>query len=315
MKGIKAFELPAELQQELKAAKKIEWITLIYLSSVVIVMYLTMGSSQAMKTAWLEDLLSIIPSISFLIATKINTRPPDDKFRYGYHRVFSIAFLIGASALLGMGVFMVYDSIISLIKLEHPTIGSRMFFGHQVWMGWIMIAALVYSSIPAMILGFKKLPKARKLHNKILYTDAEAQKADYMTAFAAIVGIIGVGFGLWWADAAAALFIAISVVWDGIKYISAAVKDLMDRYPVTLEKQQKDPLVEEIHQLVLSWDWVKDAKVRFREDGQVYLGEIAVIPVKEINIELLEKSYKILDEYHWKINDVTIAPVKKLPNW
>lgn len=172
MKGIKSFELPPELQKELHSAKKIEWITVFYLISVVIVMYLTMGSSQAMKTAWLEDLLSLIPSIVFLIATKINTKPPDDKFRYGYHRVFTIAFLIGASALLAMGLFMVYDSSISLFKAEHPTIGSRLFFGKQIWMGWVMIVALLYSAIPAMILGFKKLPKAKKLHNKILYTDA-----------------------------------------------------------------------------------------------------------------------------------------------
>lgn len=315
MKGIKAFELPADLKKELRAAKKIEWLTLFYLSSVVVVMYLSMGSSQAMKTAWLEDLLSIIPSISFLIATRINTRQPDDKFPYGYHRVFSIAFLVGASALLAMGIFMVYDSAMSLIKLEHPTIGNRMIFGQQVWMGWIMIAALLYSSFPAMLLGRKKLPKAKKLHNKILYTDAEAQKADYMTALAAILGIIGVGAGLWWADSLAALFISISVVHDGFKYISAAIKDLMDRSPVTLEKQKKDPLVGEIRDLVLSWDWVDDARVRFREDGQVYLGEIAVVPKREIDLDILEKSYKILDEYHWKINDVTIAPVKKLPNW
>lgn len=315
MKGIKSFELPPDLQKELKSAIKIEWITVFYLITVVVVMYITMGSSQAMKTAWLEDLLSLVPSIVFLVATKINTKSPNDKFRYGYHRVFTIAFLIGASALLAMGLFMVYDSSISLFKREHPTIGNGVFFGKQIWLGWIMILTLLYSAIPAMILGFKKLPKAKKLHNKILYTDAEAQKADYMTAFAAIVGILGVGAGIWWADAAAALFISISVTRDGFKHISTAIKDLMDRYPVTLEKQEKDPLIEEIHDLVLSWEWVEDCKIRLRENGQVLLGEIAVIPKYQIDVEQLEKSYKELSDYHWKINDVTIAPVKKLPNW
>lgn len=315
MKGIKSFELPPELQKELHSAIKIEWITVFYLLSVVVVMYLTMGSSQAMKTAWLEDMLSLIPSIVFLIATKINTKSPDDKFRYGYHRVFTIAFLIGASALLAMGLFMVYDSSMSLFKAEHPTIGNKVFFGKQIWMGWVMIVALLYSAIPAMILGFKKLPKAKKLHNKILYTDAEAQKADYMTAFAAIIGILGVGAGIWWADAAAALFISFSVARDGFKHISTAIEDLMDRYPVTLKKQKKDPLIDEIHKLVLSWDWVEDCKIRFRENGQVLLGEIAVIPKHQIDVDQLEKSYKELSDYHWKINDVVIAPVKELPNW
>lgn len=315
MKGIKAFALPSDLKEDLKTAKKIEWITLFYLISVVIIMYLTMGSSQAMKTAYLEDVLSLVPSIAFLIATKINTKSPDDKFRYGYHRVFTIAFLIGASALLAMGLFMVYDSSMSLLKAEHPTIGNKIFFGYQVWMGWVMIVALLYSAIPAMILGFKKLPLAKKLHNKVLYTDAEAQKADYMTALAAIVGIIGVGAGIWWADSAAALFISISVTKDGFKYISTAIKDLMDRYPVTLEKQEKHPLVEEIHQLVLSWEWVEDCRIRLRENGQVLLGEIAVIPKHQIDVDIIEASYKKITEHHWKINDITITPVRELPNW
>ncbi|MCM4155519.1 cation diffusion facilitator family transporter [Gramella sp. AN32] len=315
MKGIASFELPEELKKVLKEAIRLEWITIFYLLSVIVVMFLTMGSSQAMKTAWLEDLLSLIPSISFLIATRINKKPPDEKFRYGYHRVYSIAFLVGASALLGMGLFMIYDSSMSLIKLEHPSIGNKTFFGKQVWMGWVMILALVYSSIPAMILGFKKLPKAKKLHNKILYTDAEAQKADYMTAFAAMAGIIGIGAGLWWADSAAALFIALSVVKDGFKYISTAVKDLMDRYPVTLKKQKKDPLIDEIEDLVLGLDWVEDAKIRFRENGQVYVGEVAIIPKGKLIIENLEKVNVMLLNYHWKINDVSIIPVKELPSW
>lgn len=315
MKGIKAFELPPDLERELQAAKKMEWITVFYLTSVVVIMYLAMGSSQAMKTAWLEDLLSLVPSIAFLIATRINTKPPDDKFRYGYHRVFSIAFLIGAAGLLGMGIFLVYDSSISLFMAEHPTIGNRLFFGKQIWLGWIMIAALLYSSVPAMIIGFKKLPMAKKLHNKTLYTDAEAQKADYMTAFAGIIGVLAVGAGIWWADAVAALFISFSITYNGFKYFSEAVEDLMDRYPVTLGEQKEDPLVEEVKQLVLSWDWVQDARVRFREDGQVYLGEIAVIPKNAVDLDELEKSYKILSAYHWKINDVSIAPVKKLPDW
>ncbi|WP_300435340.1 cation diffusion facilitator family transporter [Christiangramia sp.] len=315
MKGIKSFELPAELRKELHSAIKLEWLTLFYLISVVLAMYLTMGTSQAMKTAWLEDLLSIVPSIVFLIATKINTKSPNEKFRYGYHRVFTIAFLIGATALLGMGLFLVFDSSMSLFKAEHPTINNKILFGHQIWMGWIMILALLYSSIPAMIIGIKKLPKATKLHNKVLYIDAEAQKADYMTAFAAILGILGVGAGLWWADAAAALFISFSVTKDGFKHISTAIKDLMDRYPVSLKEQQKDPLIDDIHQLVSSWEWVEDCRIRFRENGQVLIGEIAVIPKGQVDVEQLEKSYQELMEYHWKINDVTIAPVKELPNW
>ena len=67
MKGNYTFELPERLRVKLSKAVRLEWITLGYLITVVIAMYLVMGSSQAMKSAWLEDVLSLIPSLVFLI--------------------------------------------------------------------------------------------------------------------------------------------------------------------------------------------------------------------------------------------------------
>lgn len=315
MKVIHDFELPVDLRKALKRAKKLEWITLFYLISVVVVMYFSLGSSQAMKTAWLEDVLSIVPSVAFLISSKINSKAPNKKFPYGYHRVFSISFLTGAVALLGMGLFLVYDSSMALISTDHPTIGSRIFFGYEVWMGWVMILALLYSAIPAMVLGMKKIPLAEDLHNKLLYTDASAQKADYMTAGAAILGILGVGAGIWWADAAAALFISFSVLNDGFKHVKTASFDLMDRYPQRLKTKDEDEIILKVQETASSWPWVKEARVRFREAGQVYFGQVAVVPKGEIDLDEIAQGYEELRSLHWKIHDFTIDPVRKLPPW
>lgn len=310
---VEAFELPERLQEKLNKAKKLEWVTIIYLATVVVLMYLVMGSSQAMKTAWLEDALSMIPAISFLIASRIYNKKPTEKFQYGFHRVFSIAFLTGSIALFGMGLFLLVDSAITLIKAEHPTIGTIVLFGHQIWMGWIMIAVLVYSSLPAMYLGYKKLPLAKKLHNKILYTDANAQKADYMTGFAAMLGILGLGIGWWWADASAALFISFSVLKDGYTNLKDAVEDLMDRKPLQIKADKPDKLVEKTENFVKTWDWVKDAKVRFREEGQVYFGDVQVIIKPGTDVpKSIEEGLKKLQAFHWKIYDVTLMPVQEL---
>lgn len=206
-------ELTPERQKEFDKAVKLEWITVAYMISVTFVMAATMQSSQAMKAAWLEDVLSILPAISFLIAKRFYNRPANPQFPFGYHRVYTIAFQTGALALFGIGLFVLYDSATALVKAERPTIGTVTIMGKQVWHGWLMILALLYSAVPAMILGHKKLPLAKKLHNKLLFTDAHTQKADWLTALAAIVGIIGVGFGIWWADAVAACFISVNIVW------------------------------------------------------------------------------------------------------
>ncbi|MDC8001979.1 cation diffusion facilitator family transporter [Aequorivita todarodis] len=313
---VEPFELPENLKEKLTKAKKMEWITILYLVTVVILMYLVMGSSQAMKTAWLEDALSMVPAISFLIASRIYNKKPTQKFQYGFHRVFSIAFLTGSIALFGMGLFLLVDSAITLIKAEHPTIGTIVLFGHQIWMGWIMIAALVYSSLPAMYLGYKKLPLAKKLHNKILFTDANAQKADYMTGFAAMAGILGIGMGWWWADASAALFISFSVLKDGYTNLKDAVEDLMDRKPLHIKDDEPDELVDKVENFIKSWDWVEDAKVRFREEGQVYFGDVQLIVKPGTNVsKAIEEGLEKLYEFHWKIYDVTLMPVEQIKDY
>ncbi|MCP9236135.1 cation diffusion facilitator family transporter [Lewinella sp. JB7] len=308
-----AFELPADLQPRMQRAKRLEWITVAYLISVVGLMYLVMGSSQAMKTAWLEDILGLFPAISFLVAARHYDRPPSASFPYGYHRVYSIAFLTGAVALFAMGAFLLIDAGISLMRAERPTIGSTVVFGQQVWSGWLMILTLLYSALPSVVLGRAKLPLARELHNKILFTDADTQKADYRTAFAAIAGIVGVGMGYWWADSAAAVLISFSVLKDGYGNLKEAVQDLMDRYPQKVEEDRRDPLIGEVHALVASWPWVEESRVRFREDGQVYFGEILVVPRR--NDKLLQDiaaGRASVRKLHWKLHDVTIMPVPNL---
>jgi len=314
MKELDKFEFPEELKPDFEKAKRLEWITIAYLISTALTVYLTMGNSQAMKTAWFEDVLSLTPSISFLIASRIFMKSPNNEFPYGYHRVVSIAFLCSALALFSVGGFLVIDSIITLVKQEHATIGTVVLFGHQIWLGYLMIAAMLYSTYPAMLLGKKKLPLAKKLHEKNLFTDANMNKADWMTATASIFGIIGIGLGWWWADSVAALVIAADIVHDGYKNLRQAVLDLMDQVPKTVDNQQTDPLIDEIKATLAKQDWIKDFNIRLREEGHIYLGEGFVIPAQEENLtQLIENTSHAVEKLNWRIQEFLIVPVKDLP--
>src|SRR5690606_30321614 len=63
-------ELPEHLQSALRRARRLEWFTLAFVASAVVLVYLVMGGSQAMKAAWLEDMLSLIPPIAFLVGAR-----------------------------------------------------------------------------------------------------------------------------------------------------------------------------------------------------------------------------------------------------
>ena len=93
-------ELPAEEQEALRRAKRLEWATLGFLAVAIPVVFLVMGNSQAMRTAWAEDLLSLAPPIAFLVAVRIVSKPPSRAYPYGLHRAVGIGHLVAALALL-----------------------------------------------------------------------------------------------------------------------------------------------------------------------------------------------------------------------
>lgn len=308
----RAQKLPPELQPLFKKSTLLEWLTIFYLLSVAILMYITLGTSQAMKVAWLEDIFSIVPAISFLVAARFYDRKPTGRFPYGYHRAYTIAHQLGSFALLGIGLFVFYDSAKGLLSADRPTIGSTFIFGQQLWMGWIMIAVLLWSAIPAMILGRVKLPLAYKLHNKILYTDANTQKADWETALAAIAGVIGIGFGIWWADGVAACFISVSIIVDGAKRLWSAMADMLDEVPTHIDKEELHPLIDKVHSAVNNMLWVSEARIRMRESGAMFLTEIWIIPADtERMMERIEDTIAELKRLDWKIKDIVVMPVRQ----
>ena len=313
MRATARFELPPERQALFRRAVRLEWMTILFFASAVALLYLTLGSSQAMKAAWVEDILAFVPPAAFLIAARVRDRAPTERYPYGYHRAVSIGYLWASLALLVLGVLILWDSVTKLIRLEHPPIGLVEPFGQPVWLGWLMIAALAYTVGPAVILGRMKLPLARALRDKILYADAEMNRADWMTATAAILGIVGIYFGLWWADGVAASVISVDIVRDGLRNTREAMALLMDKHPTVVDASRSDPLPARVRTALLALPWVKDAAVRFREEGHVMYGDILVVPKDDRRlVQRLEEAGEYVRGLDWKIHDVVIMPVRSL---
>lgn len=306
---MKDTELPPEKQAALRKANRLEWVTLAYQVSVVIVIYATAGSSQAMKATWIEDLLGLIPPLAFLIATRIRYRKPTRMFPYGYHRAISIGFLCASLALLLLGLYVVYDSAIRMISFEHPSIGIVQPFGEPIWLGWLMLVALTWGVVPPMIIGRLKLPVARELHDKILYSDAEMQRANWLTAGAAMLGVLGIRFGFWWADAVAAIVIGFDITRDGIKTTRQAVSDLMDARPKSVDGDRSEGVPTRVENELRSLPWVKDVRVRMREEGHVFYGDAVVIVGDAENlVKRIEEATERVMALDWRIYDFMISP-------
>ena len=310
MRPLHAFRYPPDLRVVVARARRLEWWTLAYLLSAVALLYLVMGGSQAMRAAWLEDLLSLLPPIAFLLASHVAERPPSERFAFGFHRAVSIAHLAAGLALLGMGGFILFDSVMTLVRAEHPTIGSMTIFGRVIWSGWLMLPVLAWSAGPAVLLGRRKIPLAETLDNKVLRADADMNKADWLTATAAMAGVLGVGIGWWWADAVAAGIIALDVLWDGVRNTQGAVFDLMDQHPVTVSRGDHDPAIARLQAYFDELAWVARAQLRLREEGDLLLGEAFVTPHDPDAPGLVRKAARAAGEARdldWKIYELTVV--------
>ncbi len=306
--------LPPRQQETLRRAIRLEWITLAFLAGAVTLVGLVLGNSQAMKAAWIEDLLSLAPPIAFLVAVRIVRRAPRPSWPYGYHRSIGVGHLVAAVALSTMGTFLIIDSGLVLITAEHPTIGTVQLFGQVFWLGWLMIAAMVITGVPPVILGHLKMKLARDLHDKVLYADADMNKADWMTALGSIIGVTGIGLGLWWLDAVAALFIAVTILSDGIKNTKAAVTDLMDARAATFDDARPHPVIDEINDYLRGLDWVAEAGARVRDEGHVFHAEAFVVPRSgRLDLADLEAARTGCVDLDWRLQDVVVVPVDELP--
>jgi cation diffusion facilitator family transporter len=306
-------EISPEQEEAWNKAVRLEVISAIYWASAIVLLYFTLGQSQAMKAAWVEDILGLFPPIAFLIAARFRHKPPDRRFPWGYHRTITVAYLVSTAALLALGLFLLIDSTVKLLEGTHPPIGMVEIFEWQVWLGWLMIGALLYSGIPPIILGRLKRPLADELHGKVLFADAKMNIADWLTASAALVGVIGIGFGVWWADAVAAIAISIDILHDGVKYLRQSIADLMDDSPRTYDEEAPHPLIAKVRKEVAETPWVKEGAVRLREEGHMLTGEVLVVP--ENSQQLLARVEALTDrlrELDWQMKDIVVAPVREI---
>ncbi|WP_426324397.1 cation diffusion facilitator family transporter [Microbacterium sp. E-13] len=315
MKTMGRTDLPAAQQKALRSAIRWEWFTIGYSIVTIALIALVVGGSQAMKTAWIEDMLSLIPQISFLIALLFIRRRPTRAFPFGHHRVMGVGHLVAGVALLAVGGDLAYEAISSLVRADHPSIGTVYVFGHTIWLGWFMVAVMTVTVIGPFFYGHAKAKLAPTLHNKVLYADADMAKADWTSTVASIVGVLGVGVGLWWLDGAAALFISVGIVWDGWRNSRGAVRDLIDQRARTEDDARPHPLIARIGNRALEFPWVRDAAVRMRDMGQVFHVEVFAVPQGgDLSVAELEETRDAIMRLDWKVQDVVVIPVATLPD-
>lgn len=298
--------LPDELRPAMHAAIRLEYWNLFWTATIIAVMGLVLGQSQTMKTAWVEDTLGVVPPIMFLIAAHLELNGKRSrKFPFGFERVNGLGFFVAAVALTAVGLLLLYNAAIALATQEHASVGSIVLLGHDFWLGWLMIAAQIYSLVPPMLIGRKELPLAETLNDKLLHTDALMNKANWLTGAAGLAGIIGLGLGWWWADSLAAAIISLDVISDGVKALRSSTAELIDGAPRALSSPKlSDDALELEQRLQVEFP---EATIRLRETGRLIRAEIhGVHPPEEKRHP--RHYWSRQEERSWRLAQVGFVP-------
>jgi len=296
--------VPAELHEPMRRAVRLEWWNIGFTISIVIVMGLVLGNSQTMKTAWVEDTLGLIPPIVFLVAIRFERKGAARDFPFGFARVHSLAFLIAAVALALVGAMLLWDSVSTLAAREHATVASIHIFGRDLWLGWLMLGAQLYSIVPPLIIGRLEMPLARTMQDEVLFTDSKMNKANWQTGAAGLAGVIGLGLGWWWADSVAAAFISIGIIADGWRALRIATAELVDGVPRALGGIGPDP---EARLLMAKLErQYPGAVIRLRETGRYIHAEVCgVDPDFRQNLRAL---WPGAPERSWRLAQLAFVP-------
>jgi divalent metal cation (Fe/Co/Zn/Cd) transporter len=134
--------------------------------------------------------------------------------------------------------------------------------------------------------------------------------ADWQSTGAAAVGIVGLAAGVWWLDAAAAIFIAVSVIGDGVRNTRRTAGGLLDRMPTEMGSDHVVDLVGAVEAHAQRVSWSQDVEVRLREEGTLYAGEVFVGAEGQVGIDQLDELTHELRRLDWRLQEIVVVPVK-----
>jgi cation diffusion facilitator family transporter len=169
-----------------------------------------------------HSLIDFGATVMTYIAVRISGRPADEKHHYGHGKVEAVSALAETALLFLLALVVVYEA------------GRRLFFNeHGEIEASIWAFAVIGVSIVVDFFRARALQKtAEATSSQALEADALHFSSDLWSSLAVLVGLVGVYFQMPWADALAALVVAVLVFKIGWGLARKTIDTLTDRAPI-----------------------------------------------------------------------------------
>ena len=211
------------------------------------------GSAGLLGDA-LHNLSDVSTSAVVFVGFRVSKKPASASHPYGYERAEDIA---------GLGVAMVIWASAAFAGLV--SVHKLLVHGHTTHLGLGMSAAAVGIAGNQIVARYK-LRVGLRIQSATLLADAKHSWLDALSSAGALLGLVGVAFGLRWADGLAGLVVTGFILHVGYEVTSDLVGHLMDGV---------DPdLLAAAERAALEIPGVQHAHVRARWMGRSLLVEV-----------------------------------------
>lgn len=168
-----------------------------------------------------HSLIDLGATVMTYAAVRVSGRPADEEHHYGHGKIESVSALGETALLFLLSGVVIWEAIKRLIEHEeHVVVASAWAFG-------VILVSIVVDFFRARALT----RTAEKTRSQALEADALHFSSDLWASLAVLVGLVGVRFGLPWADSAAALTVAVLVCFAGWRLGRRTVDTLTDTAP------------------------------------------------------------------------------------
>lgn len=168
-----------------------------------------------------HSLIDLGATIMTYVAVRISGKPADDEHHYGHGKIESLSALAETALLFLLSGLVIWEATKRIIEHEAHIVEVT------VWAFVVIGASVVIDYFRARALS----QTAKETSSHALEADALHFSSDLWSSLAVIAGLIGVHFGIAWADSAAALVVAVLVCFAGWRLGKRTIDALTDTAP------------------------------------------------------------------------------------
>jgi cation diffusion facilitator family transporter len=178
-----------------------------------------LGNSYALVADAVESSTDLFSSMIVWAGLRVAAAPPDESHPYGHGKAESIAAAIVSLMLLGAAVGIAIAAVREIVQPHHAPMPFTLF----VLAGVVLVKEVLFRKVALV---------GERTGSTAVAVDAWHHRSDALTSAAAFVGI---ATALWggpgWeaADDWAALVASVIIFANGVRFMRAALDDLMDR--------------------------------------------------------------------------------------